>query len=118
MQALMSLFRPKQKNFTASGQITSAEVPGLAAQGYTHIVCARPDAELMQAGPPEALSDAVARAARQAGMSFSYLPVSGQPSPRQVAQMAEILAAPKARVFGYCRSGMRAKTLRRLALNA
>lgn len=118
MLSLLNLFGSGQKNFTAGGQITSADVPGLVAQGFTHIVCARPDAELMSGGKPEALSQSVARAAQKAGLSFSYMPVSGQPNPKHVKEMAAILAQPDAKIFGYCRSGMRAKNLRSLASRA
>lgn len=124
MLNLLNLLKPAQKNFTARSQITAADVPGIAAEGYTHILCARPDAELMagksggqSGGQPEALSRAVGKAARKAGLEFCYMPVGGgQSTGKHVQDLAAILSDPQARVLGYCRSGMRAKGLRKEAV--
>jgi uncharacterized protein (TIGR01244 family) len=45
-------------------------------------------------------------AAREAGMAFAWIPVSGLPGPDQVASVADLLSDGQPTVM-FCRSGMR-----------
>lgn len=90
--------------FSVGGQISPEDVASLAAQGFTDIVCNRPDAEAL-GGP---VSDMIATAASAHGIRFHYAPIAHFENPApQVRKMAQVMAQPGARIFAYCRSGAR-----------
>lgn len=93
--------------FDATGQIRPEDVGTLAELGYGAIVCARPDGE--DAGQP-AFAD-IAREAERHGLRALHYPMSGVPSPEQVASFSQALTHIEGRILGYCRSGARAGTL-------
>ena len=81
----------------------------LAAHGIRTVINNRPDGE---GGPDQPLSAAIEAAARAAGMDYHYIPViSGQVTTEQVHAMAEAVAAAKAPVLAFCRSGARSTNL-------
>lgn len=85
-----------------SAQLSPDVLPALAADGVGRIICNRPDGE--EPGQPTAA--AMEAAARDAGLAFAWIPVSGLPGPDQVAAVAELLADGVPTVM-FCRSGMR-----------
>jgi len=106
-----SLFRRLDDLYSVTGQLKVADLPAIAEAGFTVLVCTRPDGE--ETGQP-AFAD-IAAAAQKLGLASHHIPVSGLPDPRQVAAMREVMAASDGQVLGWCRSGARAETLRRMA---
>jgi uncharacterized protein (TIGR01244 family) len=74
----------------------------LAASGVARIISNRPDGE----DPGQPTAAMMEAAAREAGMAFAWIPVSGLPGPDQVAAVAALLADGLPTVM-FCRSGMR-----------
>lgn len=77
-------------------------MPALAASGVARVISNRPDGEEPDQ-PPAAVME---EAAREAGLAFNWIPVSGLPGPDQVAAVAGLLADGVPTVM-FCRSGMR-----------
>jgi len=98
--------RPLSPTIWTSAQLSPADISGLAGSGVTRVISNRPDGE--EAGQPTAAE--IETAAREAGLSFAWIPVSGLPRPDQVAAVAALLA-DDARTVMYCRSGMRSAAL-------
>lgn len=99
-------------NFAVGAQITLNDLDELAANGFTHVVCNRPDSE----HPDGAVSAKIARAAQQKGLGFTYLPITPGTEPsEQAAKLASLLSQPGVRVFAYCKSGARAASAWSLA---
>lgn len=85
-----------------SPQLFPDGIPALAASGVRRIICNRPDGE--EPGQPTAAE--LESVARDAGLTFALIAVSGLPRPDQVTAVAELLADGIPTVM-YCRSGMR-----------
>ena len=94
--------RPLSPTVWTSPQLPPAALPALAASGVRRIISNRPDGE--EPGQPSAA--VMEAAARDAGLDFVWIPVSGLPGPEQVAAVAERLADDTPTVM-FCRSGMR-----------
>lgn len=98
---------------SATGQITPADLPALAAQGYRAILCNRPDGE--EPGQPPAA--AIEAAARALGLGFALLPVTpatlDEAKARAFGKLVQDLPGP---VLAYCRSGARSSTLWSMAV--
>ncbi len=94
--------RPLSPTVWASPQLAPEALPALAAAGVARIISNRPDGE--EPGQPTAAM--MEAAAREAGMAFAWIPVSGLPGPDQVAAVAALLADGLPTVM-FCRSGMR-----------
>jgi uncharacterized protein (TIGR01244 family) len=90
-----------------SGQIQPEDVPLIAATGVTLIINNRPDGEV--SGQP--LSTEIETAAREAGIDYCFIPVSGGLSPELVEAMADALAGAEGPVLAYCTSGTRSTYL-------
>lgn len=98
--------QPLSPTVWTSAQLAPDVMPALAASGVTRIVSNRPDGE-EPGQPPAAVIEA---AARDAGMTFAWIPVSGLPGPDQVAAMAQLLEDDAPTVM-FCRSGMRSAAI-------
>lgn len=94
--------RPLSPTVWTSTQLSPDVMPALAASGVTRIVSNRPDGE--EPGQPSAA--VIEAAARDAGMTFAWVPVSGLPGPDQVAAVAKLLEDDAPTVM-FCRSGVR-----------
>lgn len=94
--------RPLSPTVSVSAQLSPDVMPALAASGVGRVISNRPDGE--EPGQPPAA--AIEAAARDAGLAFIWIPVSGLPGPDQVAAVAEALADGVPTVM-FCRSGMR-----------
>ena len=92
------------------------EAPAMAVaarMGFKSVVCNRPDFE---GGADQPTSDQVGLAAKEAGLHFAYLPVSGAfQTPEQVSEMGRLLAELPRPLLMYCRSGARSAHLFRQA---
>lgn len=86
----------------ASPQLSPDSLADLAASGVRRIVSNRPDGE--DPGQPTAAE--MEAAARDAGLDFAWVPISGLPGPAQVKAVAQLLADGTPTLL-FCRSGMR-----------
>ncbi len=99
---------PLSETVSVAGQISPADLPGIARAGFKSIICNRPDGE----GPGQPAHRELARAASQAGMALAYLPVvSGRVGPQDGQAFADLLEQLPSPTLAYCRSGMRSATL-------
>ncbi len=110
-------FRAVTDNFSVSAQISPADVKKAAAMGYTLIINNRPDGE---GGSSQPTSEALERAAKQAGIAYRYVPFrSGQITDQAMATMMDILNRQgDKKTLALCRSGTRAITIWAMAQSA
>ena len=94
--------RPLSATVWASPQLAPEALADLAAAGIRQIISNRPDGE--DPGQPTAAD--METAARTAGLSFVWVPVSGMPGPSQTEAVSEALADGLPTVM-FCRSGTR-----------
>ena len=93
-------------------QMQPEELAALAEQGFTAVICNRPDGE----EPNQPSLDAMREAAQAAGLAFHHIPVAGgQFPPAAVAAFGAIRRGTQGKVLAYCRTGTRAATLDALA---
>ncbi len=94
--------RPLSATVWASPQLAPEALADLAAAGIRQIISNRPDGE--DPGQPTAAE--METAARTAGLSFLWVPVSGMPGPSQAEAVSGALADGLPTVM-FCRSGTR-----------
>ncbi|MBW6417282.1 TIGR01244 family sulfur transferase [Celeribacter sp. PS-C1] len=105
-------FNKINDQITVSGQITPDEVSILKEKGFKTLICNRPDVEV----EPGLASDVLEQAAKEAGLSFAYLPIfPGQFTEELISETARALSELPAPVYAYCRSGTRSTTAWALA---
>ena len=93
---------------SVSPQIMPADIAAIAAQGFKTIVCNRPDGE----GTDQPLFAEIEAAARAAGLSVRYIPVStGKVTDEDAAAFGDALSQMPKPVLAYCRTGTRSTTL-------
>lgn len=93
---------------TVASQPELSDFAALAGQGQTAIVNLRPDAE--EAGQPGNVAEK--EAARDAGLSYSFVPVTGPTiTEADIRAFQAVVAAAKGPVLAHCKSGTRALTL-------
>jgi uncharacterized protein (TIGR01244 family) len=104
--------RPIAEGYAVTPQIEPADVPAIAAQGFTTVVCNRPDPEV-----PHELSSAVIRAAVEAaGLRFIDNPMAGGAlTMDHITTQRETLDQADGPVLAYCASGNRSTILWALA---
>jgi sulfide:quinone oxidoreductase len=96
-------------NFSSSPQIDVEDLAEIKAAGFKSVICNRPDDEDGGAHADHALLEATAQTL---GLKFFYLPVvPGQMTESHVSQFKAAMETLPGPVLGYCRLGMRAKTL-------
>ena len=104
--------RKLTEQVSVAPQIAITDIPAIAAQGFTAIVCNRPDYE----SPDQPLTEDVARAAQEAGLSFHHIPIAGgQFTPEMIDAFASLDASAESPVLAYCLSGTRSTYLWALA---
>lgn len=102
--------KPVSDTFSISPQISPEDVATIKEQGFTTIICARPDGE--EEGQPT--FDQIKDAATQAGLTAVHIPIKpGQATEADVQRMEEVLSEADGPVFGYCKGGPRAESLYR-----
>lgn len=107
--------RQIDSNYFVTGQISPEHLAQLKEAGFTAVCCMRPDGEGFNQ-PPFSQIEA---AAKDAGMSAYYLPVSGGAMPMQHAsKLKAVLREEKGKILGYCASGARSTMLYQLAQQA
>lgn len=96
--------RQLEEGYAVSPQISPEDLTALAAEGFTTIICNRPDGEV----PPELQATIVGAATEAAGLTFVVNPIlPGQMTQQNVDVQADAIAASAGRVFAYCQSGNR-----------
>ena len=113
---MFSFFKPKaakmnirkiDEQFSITGQITPADVKGVADAGFHSLLCARPDHE--ESGQPT--FSEVASAAEAAGLQIIHIPVSGGLREGDIIRFHEAWQDMPKPMLAYCRSGARAGSL-------
>lgn len=96
---------PLSNDVSISEQISTGEIEALRRAGFRSIVDLRPDGE----APDQPPSADVARAVKQRGLAFAYVPVQHGDIPGEtVDALASSLRTLPKPVLLYCRSGRRA----------
>jgi len=90
-----------------AGQIQPEQLSELAAQGFKHIICNRPDHEV----PGQATMDDMADAALSAGITFTRYPIDASNFPGEDLGALTALFDSDERVLAYCRTGTRCANL-------
>jgi len=99
-------------NYSVAPQIQPGNVEFFAREGFTTLICNRPDGE--DAGQPP--SAAIREACEQHGIEFHMIPVQGRMlSPETVSQFLDVMSNASGPVLGYCRSGTRSAILWQVA---
>ena len=89
---------------SVSAQITPQDVPQLAEQGFTAVVCNRPDGE----SPEQASMEAIEVACHSAGLLFVRYPVNAMNFPgADLDGLGALFDDPNQVVLAYCRTGTR-----------
>jgi uncharacterized protein (TIGR01244 family) len=108
----MSDFRQLTVDFWASPQIGLDDVADAKARGFALIVNNRPEGEV----PDQVPGEAIEAAAQSAGMDYRAIPITHAGfSEDQVKAMAAALEEAQGPVLAYCRSGTRSTLLWALA---
>ncbi|MGA0151486.1 MAG: TIGR01244 family sulfur transferase [Luminiphilus sp.] len=103
----MSLFTLSD-TLSVSAQITVEDVSRLREQGFTVIVCNRPDGEV----PDQPTMDDIEAACVAAGMLFIRYPVNAMDFPGpDLPGLGALFDDPAQRVLAYCRTGTRCANL-------
>ena len=103
----MPIFKLSE-SLSVAAQITPQDVPNIAAQGFTTVVCNRPDGEV----PDQASMDEIEAACDAAGLLFVRYPVNAMNFPgADLDGLGELFDDPSQSVLAYCRTGTRCANL-------
>jgi uncharacterized protein (TIGR01244 family) len=90
-------------------QLTPEAMAEAARLGFRSVVNNRPDFEH---GPEQPTNASIEAAAREAGLQYRFLPVSGgHQTPEQIAAFAQLLDELPRPLLMFCRSGARSTNL-------
>ena len=93
-------------DYAVAPQVTPADLPGLAAQGFRTLINHRPDGE---GGAAQPRHEELAKAASKAGMQSFYIPVVPHAmQPADVVRLERALANAPRPVLAFCATGQRA----------
>ena len=96
------------ESLSVAAQITPQDIRELAAQGFTTVVCNRPDGE----SPGQAGMDEMEAACHEADVLFIRYPVSVLNFPgADLEGLGVLFDDPHQKVLAYCRSGTRCANL-------
>ena len=95
-------------HYSVASQISPADVGHFAEQGYTTIICNRPDAE----DPGQPPSAEIEAECQRHGLEFQLIPMQGRfVNPDTVERMRAALDESPGPVLAYCRSGTRSSII-------
>lgn len=98
--------------FAVAPQLQADDMKRVADEGFTTVICNRPDGE--EPGQP-AMAD-IEEAAGAAGLAFYFIPVSGGEFPDSaVSAFRNVRQRASGPVLAFCRTGTRSITLETLA---
>lgn len=92
---------------TVSPQITVEDVAEIAAEGFTGLMCNRPDDE----DPGQPAWAEIEAAAKEAGLKTYFLPVQSRPEAETAAEGFADAIEENDKLFAYCRSGTRCQLI-------
>lgn len=96
--------RPLTETYAVTPQITPEDIPAIVAQGFTTVICNRPDGEI----PSEWHADTMRALVEGAGMTFVVNPViGGAITFDNVTAQGAAIAGATGPVLAYCASGNR-----------
>ena len=96
------------ESLSVAAQITPQDIPHLAAQGFTVVVCNRPDGEV----PGQATMDEIEAACNDADLLFVRYPVDAMNFPgSDIEGLGALFDDPGQSVLAYCRTGTRCANL-------
>ena len=96
------------ESLSVAAQITPQDIPDLAAQGFTVVVCNRPDGEV----PGQATMDEIEAACNDADLLFVRYPVDAMNFPgSDIEDLGALFDDPGQSVLAYCRTGTRCANL-------
>ena len=102
------MYKKLDESVSVSPQISTDDLPAIAAQGFKSIICNRPDGESADQTPYAMIETA----ARKAGLPFRNIPVvSGAITMDDVVAMKQAIAELPKPIYAYCRSGARCTNL-------
>lgn len=102
-------------NYHVTGQLKAKDMADVAREGFSAVICMRPDGE----GFFQPKYAEIETAAKAAGLTCHYLPVGGSHSPiTQAPKLKKILSMTDGKVLAFCASGGRCASLYQLALQA
>jgi sulfide:quinone oxidoreductase len=103
----MSVYKLTE-SLSVAAQITPQDIVGLVAQGFTTVVCNRPDGE----SPGQAGMDEMEAACHEAEVLFIRYPVGVMNFPgADLEGLGALFDDPNQKVLAYCRSGTRCANL-------
>ena len=103
----MAIYRLSETCAVAS-QIQATDVAALAADGFTTVICNRPDGE--DFGQPTA--DTIAAACEANGIAFHFIPIDRSGLTMDIVEsFRDAVAASAGPVLAYCRSGQRSSVI-------
>ena len=96
------------ESLSVAAQITPQDIPNLAAQDFTVVVCNRPDGEV----PGQATMDEIEAACNATDLLFIRYPVDAMnfPGP-DIEGLGALFDDPGQSVLAYCRTGTRCANL-------
>lgn len=96
------------ETLSVAAQVTPQDIPNIAAQGFSTVVCNRPDGEV----PVQASMDAIEAACNDANLLFVRYPVDALnfPGP-DLEGLGDLFDDASQRVLAYCRTGTRCANL-------
>ena len=110
----MAAYKKIDENLSISGQIFVGHLDKIKAQGFTTIICNRPDFEEDPEDQP--LADDIQNRASELGLEFVYIPIDDSgPNMKAVHKTKEALDTARGPVLAYCLSGKRSLMLYSLA---
>jgi uncharacterized protein (TIGR01244 family) len=90
--------------YSVAPQIESSDLSEIAAQGFSTVICNRPDDE----NPPPQQAETMKTAAEALGLRFHYHPLTRQTfTPERIAMQKQIISESAGPVLAYCASGTR-----------
>ena len=102
------MYKKLDESVSVSPQISTDDLPAIAAQGFKSIICNRPDGESADQTPYAVIE----AAALQAGIPIRNIPVvSGAITMDDVVAMKQAMAELPKPIYAYCRSGARCTNL-------
>ena len=106
---MSDFIRPVTQNFAVAPQLGPEHMEEVAFEGYRSVIVNRPDFE---GGDDQPTYEAVAAAAKAAGLEIEYQPVAGNAlTIGDAIRFAELLKTLPNPVLAYCRSGTRCQNL-------
>lgn len=91
-------------SYSVAPQITAEDMAGIAAMGFTDVICNRPDCEV----PADLRAARIRAAAEAAGLAFHELPLTYEDmTPERIARQRRICQQATGPVLAYCASGTR-----------